>query len=141
MLDAFAQKQASGPRCFRACARRLVCRSAISPRGVLSVSGLGDNGLDKTEQRLGEMERGELDATSVSPRIIEVLGTRPWHELRRPRANGHASGRPRRAVRCTGARRVSEVSTDGLDLLADALTTAAPEGEWDEVDELFFGRS
>src|SRR4051812_39064814 len=49
---------------------RLRAQAGLSLRDlasrVLSAAGLGDQGIDKTERRLGEMERGELDATKVS---------------------------------------------------------------------------
>lgn len=103
---------------------------------VLSVSALGDRGLDKTEQRLGEMERGELDATRVSTRIVEVLG----HVLGINSADLGRIGMPAAAAGALYRREAGRELDDGLDLLADGLTAPVPEGEWDEVDDLFFGR-
>ena len=106
---------------------------------VLRTAGLGDRGLDKAEHRLGAMERGQLDATNVSSRIIDVLG----RVLGVNSADLARTGMPA-AAHAAGAlyRRESDRDVGGdLDLLADALATPTPEGEWDEVDELFFGRS
>lgn len=121
---------------------RLRAQSGLSLRDlasrVLRTAGLGNHGLDKAEQRLGAMERGELDATKVSSRIIDVLG----RVLGVNSADLARTGMPA-AAQAAGAlyRRETDRGMAGeLDLLADALATPTPEGEWDEVDELFFGR-
>ena len=120
---------------------RLRAQAGLSLRDlatqVLSLTGLGDKGLDKTEQRLGEMERGELDATRVSTRIVDVLG----HVLGMNSADLARIGMPAAAAGALYRREAGRDLADGLDLLADALTAPVPEGEWDEVDELFFGHA
>jgi hypothetical protein len=103
---------------------------------VLSATGLSDRGLDKTERRLGEMERGELDATKVSTRIVDALG----HVLGMNPTDLARAGIPAAAAGALYRREEGYAVADGLDLLAEALTAPIPEGEWDEVDELFFGR-
>lgn len=106
---------------------------------VLTAAGLGERGVAKAEQRLVAMERGEIDATGVSSRIIDVLGRvlevnpRILAQLGTPAA-APAGGALYRRQDDEGH------LAAGLDLVADALSMPAPEGEWDEVDELFFGR-
>lgn len=119
---------------------RLRAQAGLSLRDlasrVLRASDLGDRGLDKTEQRLGEMERGDLDASSVSARIIDVLG----QVLGINSADLTRTGMPAAAAGALYRREVGGDVAEGLDLLADALAAPMPQGEWDEVDELFFGR-
>jgi len=121
-------------------------RAGLSPSElaaeVLDVAGLGDEGRDKATRHLEAMERGELDATSVSDRLLAVLG----RVLRMDYADLVRTGMPGAGPAPAGAvfRREpgeGEELEARLDLAADALATPAPDAEWDEVDELFFGRS
>lgn len=139
-VDAAAQAFVAEAGVWPTLLPRLRAQAGLSLRDlatrVLSVSGLGDKGLDKTEQRLGEMERGELDATRVSTRIVEVLG----HVLGMNSADLARIGMPAAAAGALYRREAGGELDDGLDLLAYGLTAPVPEGEWDEVDDLFFGR-
>ena len=49
-------------------------------------------------------------------------------------------GMPAAAAGALYRREAGREVDEGLDLLADGLAAPVPEGEWDEVDELFFGR-
>lgn len=108
---------------------------------VLEAAGLGDEGRDKAARHLDAMERGELDATSVSDRLLAVLS----RVLRMNHADLVRTGLPGVGPAPAGAmfRREAREGDDleaRLDLAAEALATPAPDAQWDEVDELFFGR-
>lgn len=131
---------------WRALLPRLRRRAGLSPSElaaeVLDAAGLGDEGRDKAARHLEAMERGELDATSVSDRLLVVLS----RVLRMNHADLVRTGMPGAGAAPAGAmfRREAgegEELEARLDLAADALATPAPDAEWDEVDELFFGRS
>ena len=138
--EAFASEASAWPTLLPRLRKQAGLSLRDVARRVLTTAGLADHGIDKTESRLGAMERGELDATSVSARIIEVLG----RVLSVNSADLARAGRPS-AAHAGGALYRRDADQEdlavGLGLLADALTTAAPDAEWDEVDELFFGRS
>src|SRR5437868_206787 len=72
--EAFAAESGAWPTLLP----RLRAQAGLSLRAlasrVLHTAGLGDGGLDKAAKRLSAMEQGELDATQVSGRIIDVLG-------------------------------------------------------------------
>src|SRR5215207_9418544 len=78
-VEAAARAFASDAGAWPTLLPRLRAQAGLSLRDlagrVLRAADLGDRGLDKTEQRLGEMERGDLDASNVSTRIINVLGS------------------------------------------------------------------
>lgn len=139
-VEAAAQAFAAEAGAWPTLLPRLRAQAGLSLRDlasrVLRAADLGDRGLDKTEQRLGEMERGDLDASSVSTRIIDVLG----RVLGINSADLARTGMPAAAAGALYRREAGRDVAEGLDLLADALAAPAPEGEWDEVDELFFGR-
>ena len=120
---------------------RLRAQAGLSLRDlasrVLRAANLGDRGLDKTARRLGEMERGGLDASSVSAEVIELLG----RVLGINSADLTRTGMPATAAGALYRREAGRDVAEALDLLADGLAAPTPEGEWDEVDELFFGRS
>ncbi|MDX6690510.1 MAG: hypothetical protein QOG15_1967 [Solirubrobacteraceae bacterium] len=105
---------------------------------VLAAASLTGRNVAKAEDRLREMERGDLDATGVSERLVEVLG-----RVLSVRAFDLAQvGMPAAATGSKALFRREDargaLGAD-LDLLADALATPVPGQEWDEVDELFFG--
>jgi len=135
--DAFACDAGAWP----ALLPRLRAQAGLSLRDlasrVLAAAGMSDHGLDKTEQRLTEMERGDLDATNVSTRVIglvgRVLGMNSTDLVR--------TGMPATMAGALYRREVEGEVREGLDLVADALAAPVPEGEWDDVDELFFGRA
>ncbi len=140
-VETAAQAFASQPGAWPILLPRLRAQGGLSLRDlasrVLAAAGLGDHGVDKAEQRLSAMERGELDTTSVSTRVIDVLA----RILCVDSADLARTGTPFAAH---GAGTLHRRGTDhdvviGLDLLADALAAPVPEGNWDEVDELFFG--
>lgn len=118
---------------------RLRERAGLSLRDlaekVLLSAGRDPGGADKAARHLEAMERGELDATSVSPRLLGVLGRVlgiSRDELVRagtPAAAGGTLFRRQAGTESVGAR---------LDMVADALTAPAPGRKRDEVDELFF---
>jgi transcriptional regulator with XRE-family HTH domain len=131
---------------WRALLPRLRKRAGLSQSDlaaeVLEAAGLGDEGRDKAARHLEAMERGELDATSVSDRLLAVLS----RVLRMNRADLVRTGMPGAGPAPASAmfRREPGEGNDleaRLDLAADALATPAPAAEWDEVDELFFGHS
>ena len=140
-VDAAAQAFVAEAGAWPTLLPRLRAQAGLSLRDlatrVLRVTGLGDKGLDKAEQRLGEMERGEVDATRVSTRIVDVLG----HILGMNSADLARVGMPAAAAGALYRREAGRDLAGGLDLLADALTAPVPEGEWDEVDKLFFGHA
>lgn len=108
---------------------------------VLDAAGLGDEGRDKATRHLEAMERGELEATSVSDRLLAVLS----RVLRMNQADLVRTGMPGVGPAPAGAMFRRELGEGDdleprLDLAADALATPAPDAQWDEVDELFFGR-
>ena len=135
-VQAFASEASAWPTLLP----RLRAQAGLSLRDlasrVLVAAGIGDRGLEKTEQRLAEMERGELDATNVSGRVIDLvgrlLGMNPADLVR--------TGMPAKAGGALYRRDDESAVREDLDLVADALATPVPEGEWDDVDELFFGR-
>jgi hypothetical protein len=139
-VEAAAQAFADEAGAWPTLLPRLRSQAGLSLRDlasrVLHAADLGDRGLDKTEQRLGEMERGDLDASNVSGRIIDVLG----RVLGINFADLTRTGMPAAATSALYRRQAGGEVADGLDVLADALATPIPQGEWDEVDELFFGR-
>ncbi len=108
---------------------------------VLAEAGLGDEGREKAARHLEAMEHGELDATSVSDRLLAVLS----RVLRINHADLVRTGMPGAGPAPAGAVFRREAGEDEdfearLQLAADALATPAPAADWDEVDELFFGR-
>jgi hypothetical protein len=120
---------------------RLRAQAGLSLRDlagrVLHAANLSDRGLDKTERRLGEMERGDLDASSVSAEVIGVLG----RVLGINSADLTRTGMPAAAAGALYRREAGHDVGEALDLLADGLAAPVPQGEWDKVDELFFGPS
>ena len=109
---------------------------------VLAAAGLGDEGQEKAARHLEAMERGDLDATRVSGRLVAVLG----RVLRIDQADLLRTGMPATGPAPVSAMFRRETSEDQalgarLDLAADALATPASDAAWDEVDELFFGHS
>jgi transcriptional regulator with XRE-family HTH domain len=130
---------------WRALLPRLRKRAGLSQSElaaeVLDAAGLGDEGRDKAARHLDAMERGELDATSLSDRLLAVLG----RVLRMNYADLVRTGMPGAGLAPAGAvfrREAGEGEGEDLearlDLAADALATPPPGAEWDEVDELFF---
>lgn len=122
---------------------RLRAQAGLSVRElaerVLSAADVERQDVGKAADRLSGMESGELDATRVSQRVVEVLGrvlgvrARDLLQAGMPAA-APAGGALYRREESDGA-----VAAD-LELVADALgTPAPPRGDWDEVDELFFG--
>ena len=139
-VEAAAQAFASESSAWPTLLPRLRGQAGLSLRDlasrVLAAAGIGDRGLEKTEQRLAEMERGELDATSVSTRVVDLVG----RILGVNSADLVRIGMSATAGGTLYRRDVEGDVREGLDLLADALAAPVPEGEWDDVDELFFGR-
>ncbi len=122
--------------------RRAGLSSSELATQVLAAAGIGDEGREKAAHHLEAMERGELDATSVSERVIALLS----RVLRTNYADLMRTGMPGAGPAPAGAvfRRDPGEGEDleaRLDLAADALATPVPEAEWDSVDELFFGPS
>lgn len=97
----------------------------------------------KTASYLTRLERGELEPTRVSRRVLDALARLfgvPGNEV-----EGAADFRSRRPVAPTAAAPVfraedeaAHAVTPHLELLADALETPGSQGR-DEVDELFLG--
>jgi len=130
---------------WRALLPRLRRRAGLSLRElaaeVLVAAGLGDEGGGKAAHHLEAMERGELDATSVSDQLLALLSRvlQINHgDLVRTGMPG-AGPAPASAVFRREAGEAEGLEAR-LDLAADALATPAPEAQGDEVDELFFGR-
>ena len=124
---------------------RLRRRAELSPSElaaeVLAAAGVGDEGREKATRHLEAMERGELDATSVSDRLLAVLS----RVLRMNHADLVRTGMPGAGPAPAAAVFRREAGEGAglearLDLAADALATPTPDAVWDEVDELFFGR-
>lgn len=106
---------------------------------VLAAAGLSSQGVDKAARRLGEMERGDLDATSVSGRLLTILAgilAIDYLDLARcgtPRERPAAEDALYRRAAGKG-----DLAAD-LALLADALASSKSGTQADEVDALFFG--
>ena len=66
-------RPAPGRRCCRGCARGRASRCASSPARVTAAFGLAGEEA-RAEAYLERMERGELDATRVSRRLLDALG-------------------------------------------------------------------
>src|SRR3954454_23836935 len=116
---------------WRALLPRLRKRAGLSQTElaaeVLKAAGLGDEGRDKAARHLDAMERGELDATSVSDRLLAVLS----RVLRMNPADLVRTGMPGAGPAPAGAmfRREAGAGDDleaRFDLAADALATPAP---------------
>jgi transcriptional regulator with XRE-family HTH domain len=93
----------------------------------------------KVRRYVGEMEQGSLDATRVSTRVLEALGTVLGVSAEELRRTGALSGPAPAAATSAAFFRAEGAEVEQLDRLevvADAMLARAPE-EWDEVDEAF----
>lgn len=107
---------------------------------VLSAAGLASGDHAKAVGYLRSMEDGELDDTRISRRLAGLLARAlnvDLSDLRRTgtpvSSNAAAMFRADDGADDLAVYRFMEVVSEGL-------TSPAPAGDWDEVDELFLGR-
>lgn len=95
---------------------------------------------ERAERYLERMEHGDLDATLVSRRLLDALGSVlgiSGHDLARAGALHPAAPTPRRALFRAG-REPGQLFEEDLEALSRAATAPAPP-PMDELDRLFVG--
>jgi transcriptional regulator with XRE-family HTH domain len=116
-------------------------RASLSVRELagklVAAIGLGSSSEAKTSDYLEQLEKGSLDPARVSRTVIEKLaGILRVDESLLNQAGGPAF---RPAPMFRASKPASAGTMRNMEVLADMLTTTAPEEDWDEVDRLFQG--